>query len=192
MTEAAARETELAAQLAALTSQARAAPPAEVQATVEAAAAASETLDLDEASTRRLIDAELRAAGWEADTDTLRWAQGARPQKGKNLAIAEWPTDAGPADYVLFAGLMPVAVVEAKRKSKNISGSLQQAARYARGFRALEGLTMTGPFADADREPFAVPFLFATNGRPDLKQIAEASGIWSRDARRPQNLAMSP
>jgi hypothetical protein len=57
----------------------------------------------------------------------LTFAKGARPQKGKNLAIAEWPTKSGPADYVLFAGLQPVGVVEAKRKNKDVSGSLEQA-----------------------------------------------------------------
>ena len=36
----------------------------------------------------------------------LTHARGARPQKGKDQAIAEWPTDKGPADYVLFAGLL--------------------------------------------------------------------------------------
>lgn len=35
----------------------------------------------------------------------LRHARSARPQASRNLAIAEWPTTAGPADYVLFCGL---------------------------------------------------------------------------------------
>lgn len=188
MGEVAEREAELAAHLAALQTQANAAP-AEVEETVATAGAESAVLDLDEPGTRRLIDEQLRTAGWEADSQTLRWSKGTRPQKGKNLAIAEWPTDAGPADYVLFAGLIPVAVVEAKRANKNVSAALQQSARYARGFRAIPGLSLPGPFPDAERAPFVVPFLFATNGRPYLKQVAEASGVWFRDARRPQNLA---
>src|SRR5262245_31197581 len=36
--------------------------------------------------------------------------------------------------------------------------------------------------------PFRVPFLFATNGRPYLKQVETQSGIWFRDARNPTNL----
>ena len=64
----------------------------------------------------------------------LIYSQGARPEKGKNLAIAEWPTHSGPADYVLFVGLTPVAVVEAKRKNIDVSAALQQAKRYSRGF----------------------------------------------------------
>jgi hypothetical protein len=75
-----------------------------------AAAEAAEKINLDEAATRGLIDEQLRSAGWEADTVNLRYAKGARPVKGRNLAIAEWPTASGPADYALFAGLtLPVA-----------------------------------------------------------------------------------
>src|SRR5690606_22971492 len=36
---------------------------------------------------------------------------------------------------------------------------------------------------------YRVPFLFATNGRPYLKQLETKSGIWHVDIRRPQNLA---
>jgi len=39
-----------------------------------------------------------------------------------------------------------------------------------------------------DEPPFRVPFLFATNGRPYLKQVETQSGIWFRDARDPTNL----
>ena len=35
------------------------------------------------------IDEQLRDAGWEADTKELDWCNGARPEKGKNKAIAE-------------------------------------------------------------------------------------------------------
>jgi type I restriction enzyme, R subunit len=188
MTEAAARETDMLARLTAMQAKATAAP-AQVAPVVEAAAAAGVALDLDEAATRRLIDEQLRAAGWEADTTALRWSAGTRPQKGKNLAISEWPTDAGPADYVLFVGLMPIAIVEAKRAAKNIPDVLKQSARYARGFKPADGLDLAGPFVDADGAPVRVPFLFATNGRPYLKQIADRSGVWFRDARKPTNLA---
>lgn len=36
-----------------------------------------------EAETRYMIDEQLRKVGWEADTETLRYAKGTRPQKGK-------------------------------------------------------------------------------------------------------------
>jgi type I restriction enzyme, R subunit len=77
----------------------------------------------------------LRQAGWEVDSTALIYWKGARPEKGKNWAITEWLTSSGPADYVLFVGLMPVAMVEAKRQNANVSGALQQAKRYSRDFR---------------------------------------------------------
>lgn len=58
---------------------------------VAAASTAADALDLDEADTRKLIDEQLRAAGWTVDSQSLTYAKGARPERGKNLAIAEWP-----------------------------------------------------------------------------------------------------
>ncbi|MGZ0173838.1 MAG: DUF4145 domain-containing protein, partial [Planctomycetales bacterium] len=70
--------------------QAQASPDAREQ-TVKAAQQAAEEVDLDESDTRRLIDAQLRDAGWEVDTTQLKHGKGTRPVKGRNLAIAEWP-----------------------------------------------------------------------------------------------------
>lgn len=66
-----------------------------------------------EAETRYLIDEQLRKVGWEADTELLRYSKGTRPAKGRNIAIAEWPTDSavgnrGYADYALFVGMQMV------------------------------------------------------------------------------------
>ncbi|MGO8161490.1 hypothetical protein, partial [Rhizobium leguminosarum] len=47
---------------------------------------------LTEAQTRAIIDEQLRRVGWEAGTENLCYSKGTRPQKGKNMAIAEWPT----------------------------------------------------------------------------------------------------
>lgn len=60
-----------------------------------------------EAETRYLIDEQLRKVGWEAGTERLRYSKGTRPAKGRNIAIAEWPTDStvgnrGYVDYALF------------------------------------------------------------------------------------------
>ncbi|MGF1511811.1 MAG: type I restriction-modification system endonuclease [Myxococcota bacterium] len=113
--------------------------PAVQQEMQKAAVAASNALDLSEDETRLIIDEQLRQAGWEADSELLRHSAGARPQKGKNRAIAEWPTAAGPADYVLFIGLTPVGVVEAKRKHKNVAGVLTQSKRYSIAYRFEAG-----------------------------------------------------
>ena len=53
----------------------------------------SAMMNWNEAQTRRLIDEQLRKAGWEADTQILRYSKGTRPVKGRNLAISEWPTN---------------------------------------------------------------------------------------------------
>lgn len=139
----------------------------------------------DEAETRILIDEQLRQAGWEVDTSALTYKSGARPQKGRNLAIAEWPTKDGRADYVLFSGLTPLAVVEAKRKNKDVSASLVQAMRYSKSYavKDAEILPEGGPW-----DGHIIPFLFSTNGRPFLKQVRTKSGIWFRDARVATNL----
>lgn len=157
---------------------------------------ASSSFDLSEDLTRILIDQQLIEAGWEADSLDLIYSKGARPEKGKNKAIAEWPTSSPKAcaDYVLFAGLLPVAIVEAKRKRINIADRITQAERYAREFNIasehqqpwlLAGQSQ--PWSDGQRNSFRVPFAFACNGRPYIKQLAEQSGTWFRDLRSPAN-----
>jgi len=155
-----------------------------LQQTVSQAQAVEGELVLDERETRRLIDAQLRAAGWKVDTEELTYGKGARPQKGRNLAIAEWPTDGGRADYALFVGLQAIAVVEAKRHSRDVSeDALNQAEGYSKGFRLHGEATFAGgPWGE-----YRVPFVFATNGREFLQQLRTKSGIWFKDVRRPQN-----
>lgn len=53
---------------------------------------AAKQISLSEDVTRILIDQQLQEAGWETDTESLSYPKGARPEKGKNKAIAEWPT----------------------------------------------------------------------------------------------------
>lgn len=169
--------------LAELQATAAASSSEEKQELVEQAQEVSSSFDLDEQETRYLIDQQLRDAGWEADTQTMSYSSGSRPVKNRNMAISEWPTSKGPADYVLFIGLTPVAVVEAKRKNKNCSSSIQQAKRYSRNFQIkMEQVSPGGPWED-----FQIPFLFSTNGRKFLQQLQELSGIWFLDARRPTN-----
>ena len=136
-----------------------------------------------EAETRVRIDEQLRAAGWIADSKRLRFSRGTRPRKGLNLAIAEWPTESGPADYVLFIGLVPVATVEAKKKNKDVAGKLPQAGRYSRGLKQ-DGWTTAaaGPWG-----LYRVPFAISANGRPFNRQVLEKSGIWFHDLRKATN-----
>ena len=67
--------------LSAMQAQASAQPAQSVQRTAAAASAAARHLQLSESDTRQLIDEQLRAAGWEADTAKLSHRNGVRPQK---------------------------------------------------------------------------------------------------------------
>jgi len=176
-------ERKLNAHLAQAQAKAAEKPPEQLNLIAEQAHAAAEQLDLSEADTRRIIDGHLRLAGWEADSLELTWKSGARPQKGRSLAIAEWPTANGPADYVLFAGLQVLGVVEAKRKRKDVMASIQQSKRYSEGYQVQGDEVLAGGPWGKHR----VPFLFATNGRPYLKQLEQRSGVWFLDARRKTN-----
>jgi type I restriction enzyme, R subunit len=147
------------------------------------ASAAAAKIDLDEAETRAIIDQRLRDRGWEADSAELRYATGVRPVKGRNMAIAEWPTASGPADYALCIGTKCIGVVEGKRKRKNVSAAIDQAERYSKGFRFDD---VVGPVGGPWGE-YRVPFVFAANGRPYLKQLETESGIWFRDVREATN-----
>ncbi|HEY7552915.1 MAG TPA: type I restriction-modification system endonuclease [Hyphomicrobiaceae bacterium] len=174
---------EIAARLAGIQTTAERAPKAEIDDLLKRGEAASERLDLDEAATRALIDQQLRDAGWEADTSFLRHGTGTRPAKGHKMAIAEWPTASGPADYALFVDTTLVGVVEAKRKRKNVSAAIDQAERYSTSIAATSDFGLAGGPWDKHK----VPFVFAANGRSYLKQIETESGIWFRDTRRAAN-----
>jgi type I restriction enzyme R subunit len=182
-TETEGRAAEITARLAALQAAAEHAPKSDTLAFIQRGEEASTKIDLDEASTRALIDQQLRDSGWEADTKSLRHSDGSRPAKGRNLAIAEWPTASGPADYALFVGLTLVGVVEAKRRRKNVSAAIDQAERYSVGLAASGDFN----FAGGPWVHHKVPFVFSANGRSYLKQIETESGIWFRDARRTVN-----
>lgn len=141
-------------------------------------------LQLSEAETRQLIDAQLCEAGWQADTEHLRYSKGIRPEKGKNLAIAEWPTDKGFADYALFVGLQLVGIVEAKAQEQNISSILaSQCKDYATHIKQEHADYLIGQWGD-----YQVPFLFATNGRRYFKQLDTMAGIWFLDVRESSNI----
>ena len=141
-----------------------------------------------EAETRYLIDEQLRKVGWEADTELLRYSKETRPVKGRNIAIAEWPTDStvgnrGYVDYALFVGMQLVATVEAKAIHKDIPSVIDyQCKDYSRNIRSVDQEYQIGTWGK-----YGVPFTFATNGRPYLEQYDTKSGIWFLDLRQPDN-----
>lgn len=141
-----------------------------------------------EAETRYLIDEQLRKVGWEADTEKLRYSKGTRPAKGRNIAIAEWPTDSaagnrGYADYALFIDNQMVATIEAKAIHKDIPSVIDyQCKDYSRNIRSADAAYQIGTWGN-----YKVPFTFATNGRPYLEQYDTKSGVWFLDLRQPDN-----
>ncbi|NHN90254.1 type I restriction-modification system endonuclease [Acetobacter conturbans] len=168
--------------LAQVQAQAMATPAAALSDLAQEADQKAQELEIDEATTRVLIDAQLRAAGWTVDSKTLRHSKGTRPEPGQAIAIAEWPTESGPVDYALFIDEQAVGVIEAKRKIKNVSERLGQSRRYGRDIILApeQRLTFT-PSPDATA--YRVPFMFVTNGRPYFKRLETLSGIWFWDAR---------
>ena len=154
----------------------------------QAAKAASQR-QKTEAETRYIIDQQLRQVGWEADTENLRFSNGTRPTKGRNLAIAEWPTDStvgnhGRADYALFIGLQFVGIIEAKAEHKDIPSVIDyQGKDYPRNIRVDDAQYQVRNWGS-----YKVPFTFATNGRPYLEQYRTKSGIWFLDLRKPSNV----
>lgn len=149
----------------------------------------SEGLDISEEETRFFIDEQLRRVGWIVDTKEICYSKGARPQKGINQAIAEWPTDSkvsknGYADYALFIGLQLVGIIEAKKAMSDIPSVIDyQCKDYSKCIKERDyKYCLTTCCKD-----FQVPFVFATNGRKYLKQIETKSGIWFLDLRDESN-----
>ena len=81
-----------------------------------------------EAKARETIDRKLAQAGWVVqDLKQLNLAAAV------GVAVREYPTDTGPADYVLFVNRQAVGVIEAKRDEagENLSVHETQTVRYA-------------------------------------------------------------
>lgn len=81
-----------------------------------------------ETKARVMIDQHLASSGWVLQDLTeinLTAALG--------VAVREFPTSRGPADYVLFVAGKPVGVVEAKKVGTTLSGVAEQTAKYQEG-----------------------------------------------------------
>lgn len=77
---------------------------------------------------RERIDQRLRQAGWVIQ-DMAQF----NPAAGRGVAVREFPTDTGPADYVLLVDREPVGVIEAKRdeEGQRLTDHEAQTERYA-------------------------------------------------------------
>jgi type I restriction enzyme, R subunit len=81
-----------------------------------------------ETEARKQIDQKLEQAGWIIQ-DVKRLDLSA----GLGIAVREYPTDTGPADYVLFVNRTAFGVIEAKKDSagENLTATETQTERYA-------------------------------------------------------------
>ena len=68
-----------------------------------------------EQQARDRIDGQLAASGW-----IVQYKYKINLQAGTGVAVREYFTDAGPADYILFVNGKPVGVIEAKRKEEGM------------------------------------------------------------------------
>ncbi len=78
---------------------------------------------------RERIDPMLTASGWQV----VALPDATRQGFAGHLAVEEYPTENGPADYALFSDGGLIGIVEAKSPSVGPQEVLRQAERYARG-----------------------------------------------------------
>lgn len=82
-----------------------------------------------EQKARDNIDRQLLACGW-----VIQDKKKINLSAAHGVAVREYQTDAGPADYVLFVDKKPVGLIEAKREEEGVHLTLveEQSAEYAR------------------------------------------------------------
>jgi type I restriction enzyme R subunit len=118
--------------------------------------------DMPEWLTRKkFIDGRLKGLGWKI----VRYTPSFTPGAADKLAVAEYPTENGPADYALFVNGRILGILEAKKLSLGPQNVLIQAQRYSEG--AKDNPLQFGPYR--------VPFLYSSNGEV----------IWYQDVRNP-------
>ncbi len=117
-------------------------------------------MEAERTTRRQRIDPRLKAAGWHVVAPTS-------PPGDEPVAIEEYETAAGPADYALFDGGRCLGVAEAKKLTLGPQGVLVQAERYSKA------IDQTPKY----QGEFGAPFLYATNGEV----------LWFHDVRHPLN-----
>jgi len=79
-----------------------------------------------EQHSRQKIDDQLIKAGW-----IIQDFKNLNLSEGLGIAIREYPTESGSADYILFVERKPVGVIEAKKMGHTLSQVHDQTIRYA-------------------------------------------------------------
>lgn len=101
---------------------------------------------------KQRIDTRLRALNppWEI----IRYREALDLSALHGVAVEEFPTANGPADYGLVVNGLLLGILEAKKVAVNPQNVLEQAKRYSKG-------ALPGP---GNWNGYRVPFLYATNG----------------------------
>jgi len=81
-----------------------------------------------EENARYTIDRMLIDAGW-----AIQSMRELNPGAALGVAVREYPTDTGEADYALFVDRKPVGIIEAKKEGIPLSKVEEQSTRYAAG-----------------------------------------------------------
>ena len=81
-----------------------------------------------EAEARQIIDKKLIQSGW-----VIQDLRQLNLSAGVGVAVREFPTSTGPADYALFVEGNPIGVIEAKKSTaaENLTTVEEQSSRYA-------------------------------------------------------------
>lgn len=79
-----------------------------------------------EQQARENIDKQLQQAGW-----IVQNYKAINPSAGLGIAVREYPTESGSADYILFIDRKPIGVIEAKKEGHTLSQVHEQTVRYA-------------------------------------------------------------
>jgi type I restriction enzyme R subunit len=79
-----------------------------------------------EEQARIKIDEHLSQAGWEVQD-----YKSFNPSSSFGIAVREYPTESGSADYILFINRKPIGVIEAKKEGQTLSQVHDQTVRYA-------------------------------------------------------------
>ncbi|SHG16924.1 type I restriction enzyme, R subunit [Fodinibius roseus] len=101
-----------------------------------------------EQQARQKIDKQLKESGWDIQgKDNINF------NESKGVAIREYQTDSGPADYISFVDKTPTAVIEAKRAEE--------------GHRLLQVEEQSNRYSSSDLQYIgeaSLPFLYESNG----------------------------
>lgn len=95
------------------------------------------------------IDRMLNAAGW-----TVQELSKLNPSASLGVAVKEYPTDTGPADYILFVDRKSVGVIEAKREEEGHRLTVHEAQTEVYSRSKLKWV--------ADNQP--LPFVYESTG----------------------------